>query len=584
MSVNKVVYNGNTLIDLTDDTLVNSNQLASGVVAHTKDGRIITGTLDADISGGDYNISYTDNGDGTQDILIEDAEGASGGNSNIDESITTFDTENSTLQLYKQSARNQYINNDITTIIANYVDVNANNDKPNGYTINGLNNGKIYILDEVNGKSYIDDCTNSYTIYNLIPKHTYRFINMDNLGIKNIGRIKDLAEIRMIKVNEVKNIRDIGGRNCDGGTVKYGLIFRGGKIRSSNNNRSYLTDKEKDLFRNILNITYEIDMQKDDEVYNPNEQTSVISADTTYKKLSMTQGYKGGFSTTSSQKATVKEIIETIMNNTINEVITYFHCSAGADRTGTVASILNGVLGVSQLELDIDYEITSLVPDEGYLRPRYALESSGKYWKEWKDYIHTFEGNNPYVTYCQQLGISNDLLNSFRRKMIDGIPSEITGGGSTEEPDVPTGVNVLSLAIDTDKTPYNNGLGYKNGYRLNSSGGETSISNTSLITTGYIPFEAGKTITVENLLLFSTFGVTGESNYRITYYDSTFTYKATKMISELVSYPQNVSVVEGDYCKSLTINTMSSSGSSPSGMVYIRISGELTGIPAIYIS
>lgn len=44
MAVNKVEYFGNTLIDLTSDTLINSNQLLDGVVAHTKDGNTVIGT------------------------------------------------------------------------------------------------------------------------------------------------------------------------------------------------------------------------------------------------------------------------------------------------------------------------------------------------------------------------------------------------------------------------------------------------------------------------------------------------------------------------------------------------------------
>lgn len=51
MAVNKVVYNGNTLIDLTEDT-VSEDKLASGYTAHDKTGAVITGTntFDADTS------------------------------------------------------------------------------------------------------------------------------------------------------------------------------------------------------------------------------------------------------------------------------------------------------------------------------------------------------------------------------------------------------------------------------------------------------------------------------------------------------------------------------------------------------
>ena len=52
--INKVVFGSQTLIDLTSDTLSNTNQLASGITAHDRTGAIITGTNtnDADTSDG----------------------------------------------------------------------------------------------------------------------------------------------------------------------------------------------------------------------------------------------------------------------------------------------------------------------------------------------------------------------------------------------------------------------------------------------------------------------------------------------------------------------------------------------------
>ena len=44
MAINKVVYGGNTLIDLTSDT-VTADKLASGIKAHDASGAVITGTM-----------------------------------------------------------------------------------------------------------------------------------------------------------------------------------------------------------------------------------------------------------------------------------------------------------------------------------------------------------------------------------------------------------------------------------------------------------------------------------------------------------------------------------------------------------
>lgn len=52
MSVNKVVYGGKTLIDLTGDT-VTADKLLSGITAHGKDGELVTGACTFDVDSND---------------------------------------------------------------------------------------------------------------------------------------------------------------------------------------------------------------------------------------------------------------------------------------------------------------------------------------------------------------------------------------------------------------------------------------------------------------------------------------------------------------------------------------------------
>lgn len=58
MAINKIIYGGNTLIDLTSDTVATSN-LLSGYTAHDNSGAVITGacTYNADTSDGDVSAS-----------------------------------------------------------------------------------------------------------------------------------------------------------------------------------------------------------------------------------------------------------------------------------------------------------------------------------------------------------------------------------------------------------------------------------------------------------------------------------------------------------------------------------------------
>jgi hypothetical protein len=59
MAINKVVYGGNTLIDLTADT-VDAAHLKSGYTAHDKSGAVITGTDDTDSNTQDATVAVAE--------------------------------------------------------------------------------------------------------------------------------------------------------------------------------------------------------------------------------------------------------------------------------------------------------------------------------------------------------------------------------------------------------------------------------------------------------------------------------------------------------------------------------------------
>lgn len=46
MAINKVVYDGTTLIDLSTDSLSSADQLMQGIVAHDRTGATVTGTIE----------------------------------------------------------------------------------------------------------------------------------------------------------------------------------------------------------------------------------------------------------------------------------------------------------------------------------------------------------------------------------------------------------------------------------------------------------------------------------------------------------------------------------------------------------
>lgn len=57
MAINKVVYDGTTLLDLSVDTLASADQLVQGIVAHDRTGATLVGSI---VNGDSLGYGITD--------------------------------------------------------------------------------------------------------------------------------------------------------------------------------------------------------------------------------------------------------------------------------------------------------------------------------------------------------------------------------------------------------------------------------------------------------------------------------------------------------------------------------------------
>ncbi len=229
------------------------------------------------------------------------------------------------------------LNTDSTTNLATYVTVN---------------NGKLYNM--IPGKIYywesVSDSTQNGKFYAFGER---RIIAIDNLKDGNSDTFY-----------QTRNIRDLGGidvsyENAQGnqvnGTIKYGKLFRGEKIwGGSANSLQYFTK---------LGINHEMDLRSDSESVS-NEEDSFISADKIIGSESSNAyeviPYKIDYDTDGLNYNLVRVALIEIMNNFINDpnYSLYFHSSIGADRTGMIAYLLEGLLGASEEDRYRDYEMT----------------------------------------------------------------------------------------------------------------------------------------------------------------------------------------------------------------------------------
>ena len=284
------------------------------------------------------------------------------------------------------------------------------------------------------------------TYYNEVPNVDTPF-SADSAA----GTLKPLDSLRWLNT-VTHNVRDIGGWACDGGTVKYGLLIRGGALQADDRN----------VLVGQLGIQHDLDLRGASE--EPVLTESPLGSDVYYTCAPQYAMY--ALTPVDAWKLNLRTIFDAV---THNEPV-YFHCSAGADRTGTLACVLEGVLGVSQSDIDKDYELTSFYT----LRARNgSYQGGGPTWAGLISQINALSGStfrDKCVNFVASLGFTAAEINAFRAAMIDGTPGTVTPSIDTY-----TVTNALtnatsdnSAASAAEYQPYTAKIVPANGYVISS--------------------------------------------------------------------------------------------------------------------
>ena len=282
-------------------------------------------------------------------------------------------------------------------------------ERPSGATINIKQAGTL----TVGGYSQQVEA-GDFTVYNVIPNSDTPFSVISADGkLVQWGTINPTHFLRQIKSPNSRNIRDLGGWACDGGTVKYGKIIRGGAV----------TPDDREVLVNQVGVRTDIELRgtNDNNWTSDPPMTSPLGDDLNYHIYDQYAWYSF------SRKALCKQIIGDIFESVRNGDTVYMHCHAGADRTGTMAFILEAVLGVAQSDMDMDFELTTYYVGSKNARCRNNAD-------EWLSLINEINAKSgatirdKAVSCLLDLGFTIDEINEFRAAMIDGTPEILTVG------------------------------------------------------------------------------------------------------------------------------------------------------------
>lgn len=269
----------------------------------------------------------------------------------------------------------------------------------------------------------------SVKVYNLYKSTTY-YVRVTAVNSKN--EVLKTAEgnfyttnlgPRFIRVDDVRNMRDLGGyTTTNGKTLVQGIAYRGGGLvrdtRGGQTNE--ITAEGITYMSEVMGIKTEIDFRTAEESGITLEQGSLIP------------GASLHYITINSYDATFDyddEYLEffTMLADEDNYPV-YMHCTGGADRTGSAVYLLHTMLGVSELECLQGYELTSF----SSYGLRDTQEGYKKYYDPFMTKLNSYEGNTKQEkveTWMRSIGVTQSQINKIKaifygEEVVDFVPGE----------------------------------------------------------------------------------------------------------------------------------------------------------------
>ena len=236
----------------------------------------------------------------------------------------------------------------------------------------------------------------------------------------------DPIAARKVDWEGVSNVRDLGGLPGLGGRrVRMGRIYRSSGL----NENAHYRDKHKktlpksewkgpgatrikpEAARHVvetLGVKTELDLRNDGETFGM--QGSPLGDKVRWVHVS-----SGGYAGLSNEKcrAAFARGFKVFLDEANYPIV--FHCIAGADRTGSLACILNGLLGVDEDLLHRDWQYTWM----GRAKPTSAPE---KRWDRLMSVFAAYDGatlNEKIEKYVLSCGFTADDIEKFRNMMLE---------------------------------------------------------------------------------------------------------------------------------------------------------------------
>ena len=233
------------------------------------------------------------------------------------------------------------------------------------------------------------------------------------------------------KLNGVINMRELGGYvGLEGKRIRTGRLIRTARITENSlysrdpgkgiGDSFVKTDAARAFWLDTLGIRTQADLRDPDEYGSDciGNEVGVFGPSVRWVKFTTANDeqavpcYDRIF--TAQGKANYKLLLDEMLNPANHPIV--FHCSAGKDRTGTVAYILEAILGVSDEDKFRDWVALVLSSTDRQFSPAEAYDPL-------VNGFSAYDGatqNDKVVSFVKSLGVTEGQIAAFRNAMLEG--------------------------------------------------------------------------------------------------------------------------------------------------------------------